>query len=47
LGGAGSKIKKLDYFMPETGEGAEILEGSSDEIAEKLVELLKARGGIK
>jgi electron transfer flavoprotein beta subunit len=47
LGSAGSKIKKLDYFMPETGEGAEILEGSSDEIAEKLVELLKARGGIK
>jgi electron transfer flavoprotein beta subunit len=33
--------------MPELGEGAEILEGSMEEIAEKLVELLKAKGGIK
>jgi electron transfer flavoprotein beta subunit len=47
VGRAGAKIKKLDYFMPEAGEGAEILEGSSDEIAEKLVEMLKAKGGIK
>jgi len=29
------------------GEGAEILEGNSEEIAEKLVDLLKAKGGIK
>jgi electron transfer flavoprotein beta subunit len=29
------------------GEGAEILEGSSEEIAEKLIDLLKAKGGIK
>jgi electron transfer flavoprotein beta subunit len=29
------------------GEGAEILEGSAEEIAEKLIELLKAKGGIK
>jgi len=31
----------------EAGAGAEILEGSMEEIAEKLVELLKAKGGIK
>jgi electron transfer flavoprotein beta subunit len=47
VGEAGAKVKKLDYFMPELGEGAEILEGSMEEIAEKLVELLKAKGGIK
>jgi electron transfer flavoprotein beta subunit len=47
IGEAGAKVKRLDYFMPELGEGAEILEGSMEEIAEKLVELLKAKGGIK
>ncbi len=47
VGDAGAKVKRLDYFVPELGEGAEILEGSMEEIAEKLVELLKAKGGIK
>ncbi len=47
VGEAGAKVKRLDYFMPELGEGAEILEGSMEEIAEKLIELLKAKGGIK
>ncbi len=47
VGAAGAKVKRLDYFVPETGEGAEILEGSTDEITEKLFELLKAKGGIK
>lgn len=47
VGAAGAKVKRVDYFMPELGEGAEILEGSLDEIAEKLIELLKAKGGIK
>ncbi len=41
------RVKRLDYFVPEMGEGAEILEGDMEEIAEKLVELLKAKGGIK
>jgi len=47
VGDSGAKVKRVDYFVPELGEGAEILEGSSDEIAEKLIELLKAKGGIK
>ena len=47
IGAAGAKVKRLDYFVPQTGEGAEILEGSAEEIAVKLVELLKAKGGIK
>ncbi len=47
VGKAGSKVKVLDYFVPDLGEGAEMLEGSTEEIVEKLVELLKAKGGIK
>jgi electron transfer flavoprotein beta subunit len=47
VGASGAGVKRLDYFVPELGEGAEILEGSSDEIAEKLIDLLKAKGGIK
>jgi len=47
MGATGARLKRLDYFMPELGEGAEILEGSMEEVAEKLIELLKAKGGIK
>ena len=47
VGEAGAGVKRVDYFVPELGEGAEILEGSSEEIAEKLIDLLKAKGGIK
>jgi len=47
VGEAGAKVKRLDYFVPEFGEGAEMLEGSTEEIIEKLIELLKAKGGIK
>ena len=46
-GEAGAKVKRLDYFVPELGEGAEMLEGSTEEIVGKLIELLKAKGGIK
>lgn len=47
VGEAAAKAKRLDYFVPELGEGAEILEGSTDEITDKLIELLKAKGGLK
>jgi electron transfer flavoprotein beta subunit len=47
VGKTGAKVKRLDYFVPELGEGAEILEGSTEEIIGKLMELLKAKGGIK
>lgn len=47
VGAAGAKVKRLDYFVPEMGAGAEILEGSTDEIIAKLLELLKAKGGLK
>ncbi len=47
VGDAGAKVKRLDYFVPELGEGAEMLEGSTEEIIDKLIEILKAKGGIK
>ena len=47
LGSAGAKVKRVDYFVPELGEGAEMLQGSTEEIVTKLIELLKAKGGLK
>jgi len=47
VGESGACVKRKDYFVPELGEGAEILEGSTEEIVDKLIELLKAKGGIK
>jgi len=47
VGESGSKVRRLDYFVPDSGEGAEILEGSTEEILDKLIELLKSKGGIK
>ncbi|MFZ5570548.1 MAG: electron transfer flavoprotein subunit beta/FixA family protein [Thermodesulfobacteriota bacterium] len=47
VGAAGAKVKKIDYFVPALGAGAEMLEGSNEEIIAKLIELLKAKGGLK
>jgi electron transfer flavoprotein beta subunit len=47
VGAAGAKVKRADYFMPELGEGAEMLEGSMEEKIDKLIEMLKAKGGLK
>ena len=47
VGEAGANVKKIDYFVPDMGDGAEILEGSTEEIIDKLVDYLKAKGGIK
>ena len=47
VGAAGARVKRVDYFVPQTGAGAEMLTGSTEEVAGKLVDLLKAKGGIK
>ncbi len=47
VGSAAAKVSRVDYFMPALGKGAEILEGSIEEKADKLIELLKSKGGIK
>lgn len=47
VGAAGAKVKRVDYFVPQMGAGAEMLEGSTEELATKVVDLLKAKGGIR
>ncbi|MBA2883247.1 electron transfer flavoprotein beta subunit [Desulfosalsimonas propionicica] len=47
VGEGAARVKRIDYFVPEMGEGAEMLEGSTEEIIDKLIELLKSKGGIK
>lgn len=47
VGVAGAKVRRVDYFVPQAGAGAEMIEGSTEELAGKLVDLLKAKGGIK
>jgi electron transfer flavoprotein beta subunit len=47
VGKTGAKARRVDYFVPELGEGAEMLEGSTDEILDKLFEILRSKGGLK
>jgi len=46
VGKAAAKVQRLDYFVPVVGAGAEMLAGSTKEVAAQLVELLKAKGGL-
>jgi electron transfer flavoprotein beta subunit len=46
-GAAAAQVKRVDYFTPPMGEGAEMLEGSMEEKIDKLIDLLKAKGGLK
>ena len=41
------KVRRVDYFVPVAGAGAEMIEGSTEEVATKIVELLRAKGGIQ
>lgn len=47
VGQGGAKVRRVDYFVPAVGAGAEMIEGSTEEVAARLVDLLKAKGGIK
>ena len=47
VGAAAAKVKRVDYFVPESGEAAEMLTGSRDENIEKLLDLLVENGGLK
>ena len=46
-GASAAKVKRVDYFTPPLGKGAEILSGSRDENVDKLIGMLKAKGGLK
>ncbi len=45
-GQAAAKVKRLDYFVPPAGKGAEMLHGTREETAAKVFELIKAKGGL-
>jgi len=47
VGKAAAKVKRLDYFVPVAGKGAEMLKGAREENIDKLIELLKAKGGLQ
>lgn len=47
VGEVAAKVERADYFVPTLGKGAEILQGSNEEIAGKLVERMKAKGGLQ
>lgn len=47
VGEAAARVKRVDYFLPALGKGAEMLEGSREEVIDKLVELVAAKGGLK
>jgi electron transfer flavoprotein beta subunit len=47
VGEAAAKVKRVDYFVPPMAKGAEMLQGDRGEIAGKVVELIKAKGGLK
>jgi electron transfer flavoprotein beta subunit len=47
VGQAAAKVKRVDYFLPALGKGAEMLQGSREEVIDKLVELVAAKGGLK
>ncbi len=47
IGSTKARVKRRGYFLPEGGQGAEVLEGTADKIIEKLINHLKAKGGIR
>jgi electron transfer flavoprotein beta subunit len=46
VGAAGSDILLENVFLPPVGEGAEILEGKPEEIAARVFNILKDKGGL-
>ena len=45
-GEANAAVRRTEYFVPPAGQGAEMLEGSRDEVIDRLLNLLKAKGGL-
>ena len=47
VGAAGARVTRLDYFVPATGAGAEMLQGSRDEVIDRLIDLMRTKGGVR
>jgi electron transfer flavoprotein beta subunit len=46
VGETAARVKRLDYFVPALAKSAEILKGSREENIDKLIELMRAKGGL-
>ncbi|HET8668335.1 MAG TPA: electron transfer flavoprotein subunit beta, partial [Terriglobales bacterium] len=46
-GQAAARVKRLDYFVPALGKGARMLQGAREENIDELIELVRAKGGLK
>lgn len=46
VGEAAAKVKRADYFVPTPNKAAEMLEGSRAEKIDRLIELVRAKGGL-
>ena len=46
VGKEAAKAKRVDYFVSALSKGAEILKGSREENAQKILELVAAKGGL-
>jgi len=47
VGEVAAKVRRVDYFVPTQGKGAEILHGSREENADRVLELVAAKGGLQ
>jgi electron transfer flavoprotein beta subunit len=47
VGERAAKVRRVDYFVPTLGKEAEMLHGSREENADKVLELIGAKGGLK
>lgn len=47
VGAMAAKLKRVDYFVPALSKSARMLEGSREENAAEVVELIAAKGGLK
>lgn len=46
VGEAAAKVKRVDYFVPSLSKGAEMLKGSREENAQRILEMAAAKGGL-
>lgn len=47
VGRAAAKVLRTDYFVPESGKGADMLSGSRDDVIDAVIELIRSKGGLK
>jgi len=47
VGEPAARVKRIDYFVPDLGKGAEILHGTREENVDRVLELVAAKGGLK